>query len=61
MRAYREVIWQASAPCIAVVLSKVFCVMQVRITFKNQELLKGVCWEVKKGERVGLVGELHAI
>ncbi len=30
---------------------------QIRITFKNQELLKGVSWEVKKGERVGLVGE----
>ncbi|BDA42998.1 probable energy-dependent translational throttle protein EttA [Coccomyxa sp. Obi] len=28
----------------------------IRITFKNQELLKGVSWEVKKGERVGLVG-----
>lgn len=31
--------------------------LQVRITFKNQELLKGVSWDVKKGERVGLVGE----
>ncbi|CAL8469003.1 g8544 [Coccomyxa elongata] len=28
----------------------------IRITFKNQELLKGVSWDVKKGERVGLVG-----
>ena len=31
--------------------------LQIRITFKNQELLRGVTWEVKRGERVGLVGE----
>lgn len=31
--------------------------LQIRITFKNQELLRGVNWEVKRGERVGLVGE----
>ena len=29
----------------------------VSITFKNQQLLRGVSWEVKRGERVGLVGE----
>lgn len=29
----------------------------VSITFKNQQVLKDVTWEVKKGERVGLVGE----
>lgn len=34
--------------------------LQIRITFKNQELLKGVSWEVKKGERVGLVGMFHS-
>lgn len=28
----------------------------VSITFKNQQLLRGVSWEVKRGERVGLVG-----
>ena len=28
----------------------------VCITFKNQQLLRGVSWEVKRGERVGLVG-----
>lgn len=28
----------------------------VFITFKNQAVLRGVSWEVKKGERVGLVG-----
>ena len=30
--------------------------MQVYITFKNHELLRGVNWDVKRGERVGLVG-----
>jgi ABC-type polar amino acid transport system ATPase subunit len=29
----------------------------VSITFKNQQVLKDCTWEVKKGERVGLVGE----
>eukprot|EP00878_Enallax_costatus_P031305 GHUV01034225.1.p1 GENE.GHUV01034225.1~~GHUV01034225.1.p1 ORF type:complete len:665 (+),score=134.63 GHUV01034225.1:184-2178(+) len=28
----------------------------VSITFKNQQVLRDVSWEVKKGERVGLVG-----
>ena len=32
--------------------------LQIRITFKNHELLRGVSWDVKRGERVGLVGEL---
>jgi hypothetical protein len=31
--------------------------VQIAITFKNQQVLKDVSWEVKKGERVGLVGE----
>jgi ABC-type polar amino acid transport system ATPase subunit len=31
--------------------------VQVSITFKNQQVLKDCTWEVKKGERVGLVGE----
>ena len=31
--------------------------LQVSITFKNQQVLQDVSWEVKKGERVGLVGE----
>ena len=31
--------------------------LQVKITFKNHELLRGVSWDVKRGERVGLVGE----
>jgi ABC-type lipopolysaccharide export system ATPase subunit len=30
---------------------------QISITFKNQQVLQDVSWEVKKGERVGLVGE----
>ncbi|MEW5311627.1 MAG: hypothetical protein WDW38_003326 [Sanguina aurantia] len=28
----------------------------ISMTFKNQSVLKNCCWEVKKGERVGLVG-----
>ncbi len=28
----------------------------IHITFKNQQVLRGVSWDVKKGERVGLVG-----
>ena len=28
----------------------------VCITFKNQQVLRGVSWDVKTGERVGLVG-----
>lgn len=35
------------------------CHWQVRITFKNHELLRGVSWDVKRGERVGLVGEFQ--
>ena len=27
------------------------------MTFKNHELLRGVSWDVKRGERVGLVGK----
>ncbi len=30
---------------------------QISVTFKNQQVLKDCSWEVKKGERVGLVGE----
>lgn len=30
--------------------------LQISITFKNQQVLKDCSWEVKKGERVGLVG-----
>lgn len=30
----------------------------ISITFKNQQVLRGVTWDVKKGERVGLVGAL---
>ena len=30
--------------------------MQVSITFKNQQVLKDVSWDVKRGEKVGLVG-----
>ena len=29
---------------------------QVAMTFKNQQVLVNCSWEVKKGERVGLVG-----
>ena len=32
------------------------CVLQISITFKNQQVLKDVSWDVKKGEKVGLVG-----
>jgi ATPase subunit of ABC transporter with duplicated ATPase domains len=28
----------------------------VYVTFRNQEVLKGVTWDVKTGDRVGLVG-----
>ena len=31
--------------------------LQVSMTFKNHQVLKDCSWEVKKGERVGLVGE----
>jgi len=31
-------------------------VLQISITFKNQQVLKDVSWDVKKGEKVGLVG-----
>ena len=31
--------------------------LQVAMTFKNQQVLVNCSWEVKKGERVGLVGE----
>lgn len=30
--------------------------LQVSITFKNQQVLKDISWDVKKGEKVGLVG-----
>ena len=30
--------------------------MQISVTFKNQQVLRDVNWDVKKGERVGLVG-----
>lgn len=30
--------------------------LQVSITFKNQQVLRDISWDVKKGERVGLVG-----
>lgn len=29
---------------------------QVSITFKNQQVLKDISWDVKRGEKVGLVG-----
>ena len=32
------------------------CVLQISITFKKQQVLKDVSWDVKKGEKVGLVG-----
>lgn len=31
-------------------------IMQVSITFKNQQVLKDISWDVKRGEKVGLVG-----
>ena len=34
-----------------------YALLQIRMTFKNHELLRGVSWDVKRGERVGLVGE----
>lgn len=30
--------------------------LQISVTFKNHQVLKDVSWEVKRGERVGLVG-----
>ncbi len=37
-------------------LQKTPFVLQISITFKNQQVLKDVSWDVKKGEKVGLVG-----
>ena len=34
----------------------VSAMLQISITFKNQQVLKDVSWDVKKGEKVGLVG-----
>lgn len=34
--------------------------MQIAVTFRNQQVLKDCSWEVKKGERVGLVGKINA-
>ncbi len=36
------------------------CRVQISMTFKNQQVLKNCTWEVKKGERVGLVGKWGA-
>jgi ABC-type polysaccharide/polyol phosphate transport system ATPase subunit len=39
--------------------SSSFCLpffIQIAVTFKNQQVLSNCSWEVKKGERVGLVG-----
>ncbi len=34
--------------------------MQIAKTFKEQQVLKDISWDVKRGERVGLVGELFS-
>jgi hypothetical protein len=39
-----------SSPC------PLYPCVQISMTFKNQQVLKDCTWEVKKGERVGLVG-----
>ena len=47
------------APCLGQDCSPVqswTCLLQISITFKNQQVLKDVSWDVKKGEKVGLVG-----
>ncbi|KAK9842531.1 hypothetical protein WJX81_004688 [Elliptochloris bilobata] len=44
--------WQKSASTV----SSGVKLEDVCITFKNQQLLRGVSWDVKRGERVGLVG-----
>ena len=31
--------------------------MQIAKTFKDQQVLKDISWDVKRGERVGLVGK----
>lgn len=30
--------------------------LQISVTFKNHQVLKSISWDVKSGERVGLVG-----
>ena len=32
------------------------CLLQISKTFKDQQVLKDISWDVKRGERVGLVG-----
>lgn len=46
----------AAAAAAAQTVSSGVRLENVSITFKNNTLLKDVSWEVKKGERVGLVG-----
>lgn len=35
--------------------------VQIAKTYKNQQVLKDCSWEVKKGERVGLVGACREV
>ena len=51
MLAVAQVAWKIPSADFVLLL------MQIRITFKNQELLRNVSWDVKRGERVGLVGK----
>ena len=36
--------------------TRIHCIRQISMTFKNHQVLRDVSWDVKKGERVGLVG-----
>ena len=46
----------SAAPAGASTVSSGIKLEDISITFKNQQVLRGVTWDVKKGERVGLVG-----
>jgi hypothetical protein len=48
-------------PCFALTGHSAAPCTQISMTFKNQQVLTNCTWEVKKGERVGLVGESHLL
>lgn len=47
---------ETAAPAGASSVSSGIKLENISITFKNQQVLKDVSWDVKKGEKVGLVG-----
>ena len=38
----------------------ILLMLQIAKTFKDQQVLKDISWDVKRGERVGLVGRKPA-